>query len=55
MKNMTLIIKKTIISPIKISKNSMKVIYRLNKLGYEAYLVGGSVRDLILGKKPKRL
>lgn len=51
---MNLIIKKNHnISHKKISKNSMKVIYRLNKLGYQAYLVGGSVRDLILGKNPK--
>ncbi|ABJ90604.1 polynucleotide adenylyltransferase PcnB [Buchnera aphidicola] len=41
------------ISKKKISRNSMKVLYRLNKLGYEAYLVGGGVRDLLLGKKPK--
>ncbi|MFP1529236.1 hypothetical protein ACLB1R_32670 [Escherichia coli] len=27
--------------------------YRLNKAGYEAWLVGGGVRDLLLGKKPK--
>ncbi len=26
---------------------------RLHKSGYEAYLVGGSVRDMLLGKKPK--
>ncbi|KFC80231.1 poly(A) polymerase family protein, partial [Hafnia alvei ATCC 13337] len=26
---------------------------RLNKSGYEAYLVGGGVRDLLLGKQPK--
>ncbi|VFP87803.1 polynucleotide adenylyltransferase PcnB [Candidatus Erwinia haradaeae] len=36
-----------------ISDNAMKVIYRLNKSGYEAYLVGGGVRDLLLNKKPK--
>ncbi|VFP79145.1 polynucleotide adenylyltransferase PcnB [Buchnera aphidicola] len=41
------------ISQKKISKNSIKVLYRLNKSGYEAYLVGGGVRDLLLGKKPK--
>lgn len=29
------------------------MLYRLNKSGYEAYLVGGGVRDLLLGKKPK--
>ncbi|CAL4320632.1 polynucleotide adenylyltransferase PcnB [Buchnera aphidicola] len=37
----------------KISKNALKVLYRLNKLGYQAYLVGGSIRDLLLKKKPK--
>ena len=31
----------------------MKVLYRLNKAGYEAYLVGGGVRDLLLGRRPK--
>ncbi|SBT81905.1 Poly(A) polymerase I [secondary endosymbiont of Trabutina mannipara] len=36
-----------------ISKNALKVLYRLNKAGYEAYLVGGSVRDILLDKKPK--
>ncbi|BAH83070.1 polynucleotide adenylyltransferase PcnB [Candidatus Ishikawella capsulata] len=36
-----------------ISQNALKVLHRLNKLGYEAYLVGGSVRDLLLGKHPK--
>ncbi|CUX96318.1 Poly(A) polymerase I precursor [Candidatus Gullanella endobia] len=42
-----------IISRKDISKNALKVLYRLNKAGYEAYLAGGSVRDLLLGKKPK--
>ncbi|WP_075433744.1 polynucleotide adenylyltransferase PcnB [Buchnera aphidicola] len=51
---MNLIIKKNHnISLRQISNNSIKVLYRLNKLGYEAYLVGGGVRDLLLGKKPK--
>jgi poly(A) polymerase len=31
----------------------LKVLYRLHHNGYRAYLVGGSVRDLWLGKKPK--
>lgn len=31
----------------------MKVLYRLKKSGYEAYLVGGCVRDLLLGYEPK--
>jgi poly(A) polymerase len=29
------------------------VLYRLNKAGYAAYLVGGAVRDLLLGRHPK--
>jgi poly(A) polymerase len=36
-----------------ISPNALKVLYRLNKGGYEAYLVGGGVRDILLGFKPK--
>lgn len=32
---------------------ALKVLYRLYHSGYKAYLVGGSVRDLLLGKKPK--
>nr|WP_255519181.1 polynucleotide adenylyltransferase PcnB [Serratia sp. ASV30] len=41
------------ISRKDISENALKVLYRLNKSGYEAYLVGGGVRDLLLGRKPK--
>ncbi len=37
----------------KISKNAIKVIKRLKQAGFEAYLVGGGVRDLLLGKSPK--
>jgi len=36
-----------------ISNNAWKVLNRLNRSGYEAYLVGGSVRDLLLRKKPQ--
>lgn len=36
-----------------ISENALKVLYRLQKQGYEAYLVGGGVRDLLLGLHPK--
>ncbi|MCX8716220.1 polynucleotide adenylyltransferase PcnB [Gilliamella sp. B3791] len=41
------------ISRKNISENALKVLYRLNKQGYEAYLVGGCIRDLLLGKIPK--
>lgn len=36
-----------------ISPNAIKVLARLQQAGYQAYLVGGSVRDLLLGKIPK--
>lgn len=36
-----------------ISKNALSVLYKLHEAGYEAYLVGGSVRDLLLDGKPK--
>jgi poly(A) polymerase len=36
-----------------ISRNATKVLYRLHNAGYRAYLVGGSVRDLMLGREPK--
>jgi poly(A) polymerase len=32
---------------------ALKVLYRLHHAGYTAYLVGGGVRDLLLGKAPK--
>ncbi|PLK58707.1 polynucleotide adenylyltransferase [Candidatus Palibaumannia cicadellinicola] len=41
------------ISRKDISTNALKVLYRLSKAGFEAYLVGGCVRDILLGKKPK--
>ena len=36
-----------------IDKDALKVLYRLHRSGYLAYLVGGGVRDLLLGCKPK--
>jgi poly(A) polymerase len=41
------------ISRVDIDVEVLKVLYRLYHKGYRAYLVGGSVRDLWLGKKPK--
>ena len=36
-----------------ISPNALRVLYRLKEKGYLAYLVGGGVRDLLLGREPK--
>ncbi|MCQ2393271.1 MAG: polynucleotide adenylyltransferase PcnB [Kiritimatiellae bacterium] len=41
------------ISRKNIDPDALKVLYRLSKLGYTAYLVGGGVRDLLLGRNPK--
>ncbi|MBI4006010.1 MAG: polynucleotide adenylyltransferase PcnB [Gammaproteobacteria bacterium] len=41
------------ISRSNISENALKVLYRLKNAGYKSYLVGGSVRDLLLELKPK--
>jgi len=41
------------ISRANISDNALKVLYRLKNAGFEAYLVGGGVRDLSLGREPK--
>ena len=42
-----------IISRTKINDNALKVLYRLKNAKYKAYLVGGAVRDILLGKRPK--
>src|SRR4051812_25846191 len=39
------------IDPTKLDPDAMKVVYRLRQFGHEAYLVGGCVRDLLLGLK----
>lgn len=41
------------ISRNDINRNALKVLYRLYNAGFEAYLVGGCVRDLLLGRQPK--
>ena len=41
------------ISRKQISQNALRVLYRLNEAGFAAYLVGGAVRDLLLGMSPK--
>jgi poly(A) polymerase len=37
----------------RIDQDAAKVVRRLTRQGYEAYLVGGCVRDLLLGRRPK--
>ena len=41
------------ISRANISPNALKVLYRLKDAGHQAFLVGGAVRDLLLGHMPK--
>ena len=41
------------ISRKNIDKDALKVLYRLHRSGFLAYMVGGGVRDLLLGWKPK--
>lgn len=41
------------ISRAQISDEALKVLYRLRKAGFQAFLVGGCVRDLLLGREPK--
>ena len=41
------------ISRNAIDEEALKVLYRLHHHGFLAYLVGGSVRDLLLGRTPK--
>ena len=41
------------ISRAQIDPDALKVLYRLHQNNFLAYLVGGSVRDLLLGRRPK--
>jgi poly(A) polymerase len=42
-----------VISRRNISPNALRVLYRLHEGGYQAFLVGGCLRDLLLGVEPK--
>jgi len=41
------------ISRASISPSALKVLYRLKNAGFQSFLVGGGVRDLLLGREPK--
>ena len=41
------------ISPGRIDRNVRQILARLDGAGFEGYLVGGCVRDLLLGRAPK--
>ena len=41
------------VSRSQIDPDALKVLYRLHQNNHVAYLVGGSVRDLLLGRRPK--
>jgi poly(A) polymerase len=41
------------VSKTNMSSNALTVLNRLNHAGYQAYLVGGSIRDMLLHKAPK--
>ncbi|MEW6764586.1 MAG: polynucleotide adenylyltransferase PcnB [Pseudomonadota bacterium] len=41
------------VSRSNISKNALTVLYRLHEAGFRACLVGGGVRDVLLGREPK--
>ncbi len=41
------------IDPNLVDSDAIRVIERLEERGYESYLVGGAVRDLMLGRRPK--
>lgn len=42
-----------LIAAHRVDADAVKVLKRLTRHGYEAYLVGGGVRDLLLGRSPK--
>ncbi len=41
------------IDPALVDKRAVDVVHTLKDAGYEAYIVGGAVRDLLLGLRPK--
>ncbi|WP_226820095.1 polynucleotide adenylyltransferase PcnB [Acidithiobacillus ferrooxidans] len=41
------------VSRLQMSDSALQVLNGLHRAGFQAYLVGGSVRDLLLGREPK--
>ena len=41
------------IDPALVDERAVKVVHTLAEAGYEAYIVGGAVRDLLVGLRPK--
>ena len=41
------------IDPVDLNQDALRVISRLERAGHEGYLVGGCVRDLMIGRQPK--
>ena len=41
------------IDPKLVDDRAVKVVHTLKQAGYEAYVVGGAVRDLLVGIRPK--
>ena len=41
------------ISRKQMSQSTLRVLYRLREAGFTGYLVGGAVRDLLVGGEPK--
>jgi len=42
-----------VLSRRAIDPDALKILFRLHRLGFTAYLTGGAVRDMLLGKAPK--
>ena len=36
-----------------VKKNALKIIHRLRESGFKAYIVGGAVRDMVMGREPE--
>ena len=43
----------SVVRHLSVSENSIRAIAELHNAGFEAYIVGGAVRDLLLGMMPK--
>ncbi len=52
-RNVPRVIPADAIDPLDLNQDALRVISRLERAGHEAYLVGGCVRDLMIGRRPK--